>query len=557
MVDQKASLKNVQDIKLVISSFLIAIAVVWLLCTLFEPRWETNDDIGMSMVAHGYGLAAYGSPNLVFSNIIWGYIVRAIPTINGILGYSLATLGVLTLVGAVLFYTIKVSSYGYLTSLAIVLFVLVHPVLFPQFTINSGLLMVGAIACWHLYGLNSNWRPLFIGCVMAWLSYLVRSQEALLVFLVALPLIPWRTLTRNRMANIALLFLFLVITLSYFTDYQAYQGDEWQIFNELNPVRLPFTDFDAAAIARQNPEILGRYGFSTNDIDLISTWYFVDPEIANPKVLQAILNDLGSLLALERAFVNGWIGVQALWNPTLLPLSLAAFLLTILNPRWRLAASWALCIGAVFLLGFLGRPGLLRVYIPLVSLLVLAPLLKPYTSPWRFKQSIVTVLIATMLIINTSRVFSVSRITSAIETQIREELSTFPIYPVVIWGGVFPFEAMYPVLDGTASAIPYKLYALGALALAPFSVVTLEEKAGRGIKARLLAKDGVPIIANEKRFGFLQAYCRERLHGEIEELSVQQYGQIQVALPDLWLKPYWPIHFLFPAFAESLAVPRY
>jgi hypothetical protein len=29
------------------------------------------------------------------------------------------------------------------------------------------------------------------------------------------------------------------------------------------------------------------------------------------------------------------------------------------------------------------------------------------------------------------------------------------------------------------------------------------------------------------------------------------------ALPDLWLKPYWPIHFLFPAFAESLAVPRY
>jgi hypothetical protein len=32
---------------------------------------------------------------------------------------------------------------------------------------------------------------------------------------------------------------------------------------------------------------------------------------------------------------------------------------------------------------------------------------------------------------------------------------------------------------------------------------------------------------------------------------------VDVALPDLWLKPYWPIHFLFPAFAESLAVPRY
>jgi hypothetical protein len=30
-----------------------------------------------------------------------------------------------------------------------------------------------------------------------------------------------------------------------------------------------------------------------------------------------------------------------------------------------------------------------------------------------------------------------------------------------------------------------------------------------------------------------------------------------MALPDLWLKPYWLIHFAFPAFAESLVVPRY
>jgi hypothetical protein len=29
------------------------------------------------------------------------------------------------------------------------------------------------------------------------------------------------------------------------------------------------------------------------------------------------------------------------------------------------------------------------------------------------------------------------------------------------------------------------------------------------------------------------------------------------ALPDLWLKLYWMIHFAFLAFAEGLAVPRY
>ena len=32
---------------------------------------------------------------------------------------------------------------------------------------------------------------------------------------------------------------------------------------------------------------------------------------------------------------------------------------------------------------------------------------------------------------------------------------------------------------------------------------------------------------------------------------------MHVALPDLWLKLYWMIHFAFLAFAEGLAVPRY
>jgi hypothetical protein len=33
--------------------------------------------------------------------------------------------------------------------------------------------------------------------------------------------------------------------------------------------------------------------------------------------------------------------------------------------------------------------------------------------------------------------------------------------------------------------------------------------------------------------------------------------QAKKALPDLWLKLYWMIHFAFLAFAEGLAVPRY
>ncbi len=41
--------------------------------------------------------------------------------------------------------------------------------------------------------------------------------------------------------------------------------------------------------------------------------------------------------------------------------------------------------------------------------------------------------------------------------------------------------------------------------------------------------------------------------GRVRDTSTQE----AMALPDLWLKLYWMIHFAFLAFAEGLAVPRY
>ena len=50
-------------------SFVVSAAYLCLLYTIFSPRWETNDDVGMSMAAHGYGIAAFGSPKIIFSNV--------------------------------------------------------------------------------------------------------------------------------------------------------------------------------------------------------------------------------------------------------------------------------------------------------------------------------------------------------------------------------------------------------------------------------------------------------------------------------------------------------
>lgn len=56
------------------------------------------------MVAHGYDVATRESPNLIFSNLFWGYLVRLITEINGVLGYSIAMLSVLIAVGTAVIF---------------------------------------------------------------------------------------------------------------------------------------------------------------------------------------------------------------------------------------------------------------------------------------------------------------------------------------------------------------------------------------------------------------------------------------------------------------------
>lgn len=486
------------------------------------------------MVAHGYGIAAVGMPNLVFSNVIWGYLVRAIPQIHGVWGYSIATMGVLVIVGTVVLRALRQLSFGWLVSLSALILLLARPVLFPQFTINAGLLTLGAVICWHLYGHQKSRQALFIGCLLAFCGYLVRSQQFLLVLLIALPLLPWNKLAKDRTGQVSVVFLLLAIGVVSFIDYKAYQGDVWQSFNALNPARAPITDFGADAQLKKHPEILTRHGYTANDINLIRSWFFVDENIANPHRLNAMLMDLGPLPAQSNAINNGWIGVKTFAHPVLVPSILAALFLLLLMPNRKLFVTWALCIAAIFALGVLGRPGVLRVYIPVISLLLIAPLLVTGTGygvrgtgilRWRLVQGAIVV----AALFNAAAVFSESRAAQLVSQQIREELQGFPDATVVVWGSAFPFEAAYPVLGQKENAVMYKIYGLGVFTLAPFSVAHAEEMVGRGMVDRLVSDHGIPILGADHLFGFLNTYCDEHWSGVLVELASQKYGQRHVS----------------------------
>jgi hypothetical protein len=502
-----------------IVSFAFSSAFVLILCICFNPRWESNDDVAMSMVAHGYGLAAYSSPNLLFSNVLWGYLVRALPTVHGIFGYSLATLGVAVLVGTAILYFLARLGIDYITGLLVLILVLSRPVLFPQFTINAGLLTCAAVLGWLAHAKNDCTLCLVASCVLAFLGYLVRSQEFALVLGVALPLLPWALFRRHRKTQVAFTLLVTAIVAALLFDYWSNSGPEWSYYRELNWARAPFTDFDAKARLLAQPDVMARHGLSRNDVELISGWFFVDRQIADPAQLKAVLRELNPS-SMTTSFDSGLTAIASLVRPELLPLLISALVLLTLTLRRRLLMSWLLCLGSLFAIGFIGRPGILRVYVPLLVLLVLGPIaLMPLTSS--FRKAAAVILLAIACFANTHlliREAQASDVTLA-EVQASHFIARDSI---VIWGSGLPLEFAFPVVGTKSDFLNMKMFGLGVFTFAQYAIARDEEEHGKGLITRLRSTDGILIVADKQSLKLLGTYCAEHYGTQISTTVVYE-----------------------------------
>lgn len=485
----------------------------------FNPCFETNDDIGMSMVVHGYGIAAYGVPQLIFSNVIWGYLIRLIPEINGIFGYSLATIAILFVIGWALLYFLLRLGINYFVSILVVTLLLLRPMLIPQFTINAGLLTLAAVLGWWVYARFKEDGSLYVASLLAFLSYLIRNQEFFLVLAIALPLFPWRELHKQWKLKMTVLLLVVVIALGATVDHWSYSGPEWQPFLKLNWTRALFTDFGAGEHLKQHLEIITRHHYSKNDINLIERWFFVDPRITNIKSLNDMLSELKPL-PLQGNFQLGLMAIKMLGSPILMPLLLPALLLFLLAPRRSIALSWVLLLVATFTMGVMGRPGIIRVYIPMLSLLVVAPL--KFESIRDGKQAQITLVFFIACIANTFLLMPEVIQRDKIVQEVRPYVQSLPRRSTVVWGATLPYPFIFPVLTKEQDSAfgNLRVAALGVFTLAPFSVAVTEAKTGNGIIKQLLSPSGIQFVASQGQITLLRNYCYEHFNGRLETMSV-------------------------------------
>ncbi len=510
---KEASRSNDSSYDLLIA-FLVNVIVVVITCVYLTPQWETNDDVAMAMIANGKGLVVEASSQLIFSNVVWGQAMRLSTLVFGYFGYSVGTFGSVAISGVVIYYTLRKSGCMHILCIAVITLISFRPLLLPQFTLGAGLSMIGALCLLHLFIRTQKLYFLVASCALAYMSYVIRSQEAVLVLVVALPTFVRRDIVCQRQILAAALCTVIAATGSSIADYASYQSADWRPFNEINLARAPYTDFGADALLKKRPDVYERHGFSSNDATMITGWgLYAVPDLATPDALRAMLTELGFEIIGVGAVRNLSLALVALTNPYLKFLLVSAILALILSKQRKpLFISWLIFMSLIIALGLSGRPAILRVYYPLLAWLLVAPMLSNVADT---RQRLMSVILAAALVANTIFVLTQTGATRPTDESDLTDLKALNGEPLYVWGGQFPFETAFPPTRHLTLISHLKIYGFGVFTPAPFSVATRETLEGRSFEKQLLLPHGLFIMASAQDLDTLATYCQEHQRGEL------------------------------------------
>ncbi|WP_420600106.1 hypothetical protein [Neptuniibacter sp.] len=476
----------------------------------FSPSWMTNDDPAMSMITHGYGAVEIPSPLIYFSNLYWGKIIQTIPSFGGWHGYSFATAATLLISITIAWVAITLEEKSLWLTLPILLGVLSYPILFPQFTLTAGISACAAILCLKRYTYKFNTTWLVLAVLLGIISFLIRYLEMFFVCLVALPVINWKVLLSRKSAWLACMIFISFASIATLQNNHAYTGPEWEYFNKNLTTIQKITGWSYAETLKQDEALLEKHSLSATDVELAYRWMWFDMDQTKFDSLKNAIDDIDKRSNLN----DGWEfravkAIAALFSKEIIFLTVLALLLTISRSSKQLWASWALFIFAIGIIGAMGRPGEIRIYIPVISLLIMCSLFyhRTLTAP-SCKWQTVLLIILVGCHVSQLTIESIKREKS--HKQMLAKLQNLPTEDLVA-GYYSTLKANHVFsLNGSAQiSKDFKnLYLFGWPAIMPHSVAYNADKDQNGFKSKLLSNDGVWIVINSTKL--LEQYCREK-----------------------------------------------
>lgn len=504
---------------------LLAFAMLTLLVERwFGIRFETNDDVAMMMMAHGFGIAGQPTPLLLFSNVWQGLAIQAMGWPFGLSGYGVYLMGAQVVAMAAIFAFLTELNGRVRLNLAVVIAVGIRAVFAPQFTVIAGFLALATVLAMLAYLARPRVSVLAAATVLGLASILMRDHLFLFVAAVALPFLLRPALVQDRRVWAAGVILLLLALAAQWHQNLLLSAPEWTAHHAQNLLRAAFTDFNAAPRVAADPKALAAAGWSLNDLSMVENWWLVDTRLSSPDAMRAALEVVGlpAFFGLSAARLSGLMAQFAEAD------MLAVISLLLVASIWlrgtalvRLSLGVFLLVGLALFLTAGGRLGVSRIYYPpLVVLACVAVAMlprAPQTALPLFPEMVITVAALGAMVFSLG--YRVPQALDAAEA-VRESEAVLsrkadPARVYVVWGGALPFEWLYRPLALREEMPKLRLYGLGASSLAPWAVAQIGGSPDAVIQA-FRSAEGLPLITSSHLTPLLRAYCAERFGGTLD-----------------------------------------
>lgn len=299
-----------------VNIFIISIVINVILFSLFfyfiNPRFETNDDIGMMEIASGLRT---GQPSeyLIYINVIVGkLLVLLYSSFPGVNWYPILLYFIhFVSMTAILYCLLLKKRNIYSISIYLLLFVFFELYLLTvlQFTPTAFIAGMGGVILFFTY-LETKGVGFYLAItgsiILLIISGLIRINAFYLVIGLSAVIFILKFLEKPSLViPIFLVIILILVGLCSQFDKNYYQRNEdWGSYLEYNKLRGKIHGYSYFAYNDTTKSVYNDVGWSKNDVDMFKSWFFSDLEVYSKEKLEYVVSNIKVERGIKEIFTT-------------------------------------------------------------------------------------------------------------------------------------------------------------------------------------------------------------------------------------------------------------
>lgn|GEM_PF-2721739 len=496
------------------------LAVLWMVFIYYTTVmiFNTNDDVGRSMRVHGYGYFVAGSPFILYSNFVWGWILSSLPKIGWMYPYYWMTIVVLVMITWAFIYYLWQRLPWYL-AVSMAYSAVAFAMISPQFTINAGLLAIAMMLAVRNFRYSARPTDLYLAICFGVLSLLIRERQFLLTSIVGLAFLPVRHLWSATLARRAGVLLFILCISIVGIDRIVHTTNPTYVrVNQLRSAYDPIEDYKGLAYLQQNRAVMEQSGYTPNDLRLISRYFWYNSDFTNRAKLEALNQEIDTVQYLQMTAPYGADAVYGLRDRFYLSFFVTIAALMLYTRSWRILLAIVCLIGMIWAFGASGRGTVIRVTLPLIVAIFVLALTGIPQQRLKTAKIPATILLACIVTALMQGYFFITQanLQATLFQTNRAQLTHINLTNTYAVGSALPITSMFPVNKYVPAYADIRILAFNLSLIEPGNVYHEQQRDFDGE----LTSSGVFMIARDSEYPMLQEYCWARFQGTLDVADV-------------------------------------